>query len=124
MDYYREYLDTLDDILFEFVSQKERFMLLGKTSANKAVKNTLWSKLILDGTREYYNKCRKQGVSVSELKSEILLLLSQKYGIADDDTAKLIHNDDFTNYDFLTQLQRQKVFSVFFCSKTGVISYY
>ncbi|CDN30406.1 hypothetical protein BN938_0300 [Mucinivorans hirudinis] len=103
MDYYREYLDTLDDILSEFVSQKERFMLLGKTSANKAVKNTLWSKLILDGTREYYNKCRKQGVSVSELKSEILLLLSQKYGIADDDTAKLIHNDDFTNYDFLRQ---------------------
>lgn len=112
MDYYREYIETIDDILSEFVSQRECFMTLGNASLSKAVKNTLWSNLILDGTREYYNECRKQGIAVSELKAEILLSLSKRYAIADNDKVELIHNDDFNHYDFL---QEYKGTTVIFC---------
>lgn len=113
MDYYREYLETIDSILSEFIEQREQFMTVGDTVLSKAVKNQLWSVLILNGTREYYNDQRKLGTSVSELRNNVLANLLQRYSVTEDDhNVEQIRNQDFSDYDFLKQ---DSVVTTVFC---------
>lgn len=79
MDYYREFLEKTELLLDDFLKRNETKLYVGRVSMRKAVKNYLWSFLILGGYREFYNCGRKEGIDSQILERQLCRELSDRF---------------------------------------------
>lgn len=112
MDYYREYIETIDELVNSFVSRYRTYLQAGGIPVSKPVKNYLYLLLILNGSREVYNKLRVNGVSRYEAAEKIDEFYLKPFQPHVGDSWLPARKREFESYKYLGQFRG---YTVVFC---------
>lgn len=112
MDYYREYIETIDRLVNSFVNKHCIYLQAGEISVAKPVKNHLCLFLMLNGSREVYNESRIHGASQDEAAERIDELYLKRFQPTVGDFWLPTWRRDFESYRYLAE---SKGYNVVFC---------
>lgn len=105
MDYYREYIETIDLLVNSFVDNYHSYLYANEISVVKPVKNHLCLLLMLNGSREVYNKLRIAEIAQNEAMYQIAELYLENYKPNTNDSLSLIISQKDEVYEYLEEYQ-------------------
>lgn len=105
MDYYREYITTIDLLANNLTNKHSRYLEVGDVTFAKPIKNHLCILLMLNGSREVYNKLRKSGATQNEALNKINDLYLNNFQPIDSETISKKINTKFEAYEYLKKFE-------------------
>ena len=105
MDYYREYLQSVEELLDDFVKRNYTKLYVGSSCMAKAVKNNLWVFLVIGEYRKYYNEKRNIGCPIIKLKHEIYENCLSRFEIEGENSCFFLDEKRYENFDILNPYQ-------------------